>query len=117
MTTPPAWFSDAKLGIFIHWGIFSVPAFAPRGRTIGTEIMRARPDDGWAHLPYTEVVSELDLFRTAVARHHAAVHGVSPMPHSAPISTAPPRPSTPGAWADLFAEAGRAMRCFVTKAP
>lgn len=24
----PAWFEDAKFGIFIHWGIFSVPAFA-----------------------------------------------------------------------------------------
>lgn len=24
----PAWFPDAKFGIFIHWGLFSVPAFA-----------------------------------------------------------------------------------------
>lgn len=24
----PRWFRDAKLGIFIHWGIYSVPAFA-----------------------------------------------------------------------------------------
>jgi alpha-L-fucosidase len=24
----PQWFMDAKLGIFIHWGIYSVPAFA-----------------------------------------------------------------------------------------
>ena len=24
----PDWFRDAKLGIFIHWGIYSVPAFA-----------------------------------------------------------------------------------------
>ncbi len=24
----PQWFKDAKLGIFIHWGIYSVPAFA-----------------------------------------------------------------------------------------
>lgn len=24
----PQWFSDAKLGIFIHWGIYSVPAYA-----------------------------------------------------------------------------------------
>ncbi|MGL4909502.1 MAG: alpha-L-fucosidase [Bacteroidales bacterium] len=23
----PKWFSDAKLGIFIHWGLYSVPAF------------------------------------------------------------------------------------------
>jgi alpha-L-fucosidase len=25
----PAWFSDAKFGIFIHWGLFSVPAWGP----------------------------------------------------------------------------------------
>lgn len=25
----PDWFGDAKFGIFIHWGVYSVPAFAP----------------------------------------------------------------------------------------
>lgn len=25
--TVPAWFKDAKLGIFIHWGVYAVPAF------------------------------------------------------------------------------------------
>ncbi len=24
----PQWFSDAKLGIFVHWGLYSVPAYA-----------------------------------------------------------------------------------------
>lgn len=28
----PAWFTDAKLGIFIHWGVYSVPAWAPVGQ-------------------------------------------------------------------------------------
>jgi alpha-L-fucosidase len=28
----PGWFSDAKFGIFIHWGVYSVPAFAPVGK-------------------------------------------------------------------------------------
>ena len=23
----PNWYDDAKLGIFIHWGVFSVPSF------------------------------------------------------------------------------------------
>lgn len=27
----PQWFGDAKFGIFIHWGLYSVPAFAPKG--------------------------------------------------------------------------------------
>jgi alpha-L-fucosidase len=27
----PEWFSDAKFGVFIHWGVYSVPAWAPKG--------------------------------------------------------------------------------------
>jgi len=27
----PAWFSDAKFGIFIHWGLYSVPAYTQKG--------------------------------------------------------------------------------------
>lgn len=27
----PAWFEDAKFGIFIHWGVYSVPAWSPKG--------------------------------------------------------------------------------------
>jgi alpha-L-fucosidase len=26
----PAWFSDAKIGLSMHWGVYSVPAWAPR---------------------------------------------------------------------------------------
>jgi len=26
----PAWFEDAKFGVFIHWGLYSVPAFSRR---------------------------------------------------------------------------------------
>ena len=29
----PAWFEDAKFGIFIHWGLYSVPAFAVKELT------------------------------------------------------------------------------------
>ncbi|MEN3306509.1 MAG: alpha-L-fucosidase [Micromonosporaceae bacterium] len=28
---PPDWFSNAKFGIFVHWGVYSVPAWAPVG--------------------------------------------------------------------------------------
>jgi len=27
----PEWFQDAKIGIFIHWGLYSVPAWSPKG--------------------------------------------------------------------------------------
>ncbi len=31
----PEWFADAKFGIFIHWGLYSVPAWAPASADIG----------------------------------------------------------------------------------
>lgn len=31
----PGWFEDAKFGIFIHWGLYSVPSWAPAGDSIG----------------------------------------------------------------------------------
>ena len=27
----PSWFDEAKFGIFIHWGLYSVPAWGPKG--------------------------------------------------------------------------------------
>ena len=27
----PEWFGEAKFGIFIHWGPYSVPAYTPKG--------------------------------------------------------------------------------------
>lgn len=28
----PTWYQDAKFGIFIHWGLYSVPAWGPKGQ-------------------------------------------------------------------------------------
>ena len=28
----PKWYDDAKFGIFIHWGVYSVPSWAPKGQ-------------------------------------------------------------------------------------
>src|ERR1017187_9058361 len=36
----PAWYTDSKFGIFIHWGVYSVPAYAPvnsKGETMYAE--------------------------------------------------------------------------------
>jgi alpha-L-fucosidase len=30
----PQWFEDSKFGIFIHWGVYSVPAWGPTGDSI-----------------------------------------------------------------------------------
>jgi alpha-L-fucosidase len=42
----PSWFEDAKFGIFIHWGVYSVPAYAPSVRGIDNVIR-----DFFAFLP------------------------------------------------------------------
>src|SRR5688572_13148690 len=31
----PQWFTDAKFGIFIHWGVYSVPAWGPANIDVG----------------------------------------------------------------------------------
>ncbi|WP_438480954.1 alpha-L-fucosidase [Oleiharenicola lentus] len=47
----PEWYHDAKLGIFVHWGIYSVPAWAPTTRQFGhgpeTEFFKQNPYAEW----------------------------------------------------------------------
>jgi alpha-L-fucosidase len=50
----PEWFQDQKLGIFVHWGLYSVPGWAtPTG-----DITKVVAEKGWrrhfAHNPYSE---------------------------------------------------------------
>ena len=46
----PAWFPAAKLGIFVHWGAYSVPAWAEPTGELG-----ALDDATWfRHNPYAE---------------------------------------------------------------
>jgi alpha-L-fucosidase len=40
----PDWFHDAKPGILIHWGLYSVPAWAPPTGELGKVIA----EGGWA---------------------------------------------------------------------
>ena len=46
----PAWFSDAKFGIFIHWGVYSVPAWGKTGEYAEwywNHIADKKPDNVW----------------------------------------------------------------------
>jgi alpha-L-fucosidase len=68
----PAWFEDAKLGIFIHWGLYSVPAWAPTSGSIDSlpqkEFFRRNPYAEWY----------LNSMRTAgspTQKHHAEIYG------------------------------------------
>src|ERR1700677_3871466 len=57
----PQWFSDAKFGIFIHWGVYSVPSWAPANADVGVYAKYAEwywnrlvLDDGNAHKYFVE---------------------------------------------------------------
>lgn len=111
----PAWYDDAKLGIFIHWGIFAVPAYAPRGRSI-TEIVRSHPEDGWARLPYTEwYLNSIRFPQSPAAAHHRATYGDRPYEDFRAEFDAASESFDATAWADLFAEAGAKYTVLVTK--
>jgi len=49
----PSWWRDAKLGVMITWGLYSVPAFAPRGTDV-VKLLADRPDDALKLTPYAE---------------------------------------------------------------
>jgi alpha-L-fucosidase len=50
----PDWFHDAKLGIFVHWGLYSVPGFAPLAGEL-SEIFESGDWAKWfANNPYAE---------------------------------------------------------------
>jgi alpha-L-fucosidase len=70
----PAWWRDAKLGVFVHWTPASVPAFAPTDAEIG-ELLVAGRRDALAYSPYTEwYENSLRFPDSPVARHHAATY-------------------------------------------
>jgi len=71
----PAWWSDAGLGILVHWGPYSVPAWAP----VGPDTVTVAESEGWEaalrRAPYAEWYwNGLALEGSAVAAHHAAAH-------------------------------------------
>lgn len=49
----PAWWRNAKLGIFVHWTIAAVPAFAPAGGAYGDLLASGAPD-AFKVSPYVE---------------------------------------------------------------
>jgi len=88
----PAWFQDAKFGIFIHWGVYSVPAWirVTEGRYAS-----------YAEWYYARVMGEL---RGEEDFHERTYGGDFEYRDFAPLFTA--ELWDPGFWADLFAESG-----------
>lgn len=84
----PEWFQDAKFGIFIHWGVYSVPAFG--GESYGE----------W--YPY-------NMYRkgTEVYKHHVEKYGpLDKFGYKDFIPMFKAEKFDPDAWAKLFKDAG-----------
>ena len=80
----PEWYRDAKFGIFIHWGVYSVPAFG---------------DEWYGHYMYQEGRKEFS--------HHKAVYGSqSTFGYKDFIPMFKAEHFDPKGWAQLFKKAG-----------
>lgn len=69
----PKWFNDAKFGIFIHWGLYSVPAFAVTGRTFIESINQL---DHFVKNPYAEwYLNSLRIDGSPTQKYHQETFG------------------------------------------
>ena len=94
----PSWFSDAKFGIFIHWGVYSVPSYAP---VIHGHLAYAE----WYWHALTEGKSSTDPVESGTWDYHCRVFGADfPYQHFAPQFRA--ELFDPDHWADVFQRAG-----------
>lgn len=111
----PAWWRDAKLGIFVHWTPASVPAFAPTEDDVTAMLQSGdRRAMGWS--PYTEwYENSLRFPDSPVARHHREVYGGRPYREFAQEWEAGLEQWDPDDWARSFAAAGARYVVLVTK--
>jgi alpha-L-fucosidase len=104
----PAWFQDAKLGIFVHWGLYSVPGWA----TPSGELSKVVPEHGWEywfrHNPYAEWYhNSLLIPGSPTQEYHQRMFGADfKYEDFAPLFQKGIEKWDPGMWAGLFQEAG-----------
>jgi alpha-L-fucosidase len=112
----PQWYDDAKFGIFIHWGPYAVPCYAPVDCDMG-ELMRA---GDWAEVfkwsPYTEwYLNSWALEGSPTAAHHAATYGERTYASFVEEFRARSGGADVAQWVPLFAQAGARYVVPVTK--
>jgi alpha-L-fucosidase len=74
----PDWYDDAKIGIFIHWGLYSVPAWAPRVGDIQAMLMQGGPAGLMRENPYAEwYLNSLQVPGSPTSIHHRQTYGGS----------------------------------------
>jgi alpha-L-fucosidase len=94
----PSWFSDAKFGIFIHWGVYAVPGYAPP-RAHGGD---AYAEWYWNHLAKGAAVK--GVLNPTFAFHRRVYGENFPYQDFAPMFKAEAFDSAH--WADVFVRSG-----------
>jgi alpha-L-fucosidase len=111
----PDWYDEAKFGIFIHWGLFSIPAFAARLGKISDAFKR---DYGRAiaMTPYTEwYANAIKIPGSPSADFHRANYGDQPYESFQAPFLGGLKDWDPAAWAESFRDAGARYVVMVTK--
>ena len=94
----PQWFEESKFGIFIHWGVYSVPAWGPTGDSIGVY-------DKYAEWYWNKLMNT----KSNVNRHFREFHDKTYGPDFTYQDFAPlfrAELFDPDQWAKLFRESG-----------
>lgn len=93
----PNWFHESKFGIFIHWGVYSVPAWGPTGDSIGVYDKYAE----W----YWRKMDQLGKVQKYFKEFHTKTYGPNfRYQDFAPMFKA--ELFDPGKWAELFKQSG-----------
>ena len=105
----PAWFDDAKFGIFVHWTSAAIPAFAPTN--VAHDWFRSMGNS-----PYVEwYQNSLAIEGSPVHQHHKKHYADQPYDvFVEQFLDAVPSVDL-DAWADLFAQTGAQYVVLVTK--
>ncbi len=109
----PAWYNNAKLGIFIHWGLYSVPAWAPPTGELGKIEWKK-----WFYQnPYAEwYLNTLRLKDSPTYKHHIETYGPDfDYYNFAKTFNQETAKWKPAAWASLFRETGARYVVLTTK--
>ncbi len=109
----PDWYQNAKLGIFIHWGLYSVPAWAtPTG-----ELGKVPPEQWFVHNPYAEwYLNTLRITNSPTYRHHVETYGKDfDYYQFAPMFNRATAKWDPDSWAKLFHKVGARYVVLTTK--
>ncbi|MCC5952976.1 MAG: alpha-L-fucosidase [Acidimicrobiia bacterium] len=74
----PEWYDDAKLGVFLHWGLYSVPGWAPQVPDI-QELLRTKGPRAMLYdNPYAEWYrNSMQLEGSPTWTHHRQTYGES----------------------------------------